>query len=386
MIELNVTEDAPIELNALSDEPVTLGVSEQIVATYADLSPELKQAFLQLAEHIAYIDADGQDYYDALYNALYPVEPPAELDYITAVYTQSGTVYDTDSLDSLKDDLVVTAFYDDGTSGEVSTYTLSGTLTVGTSTITVSYGGKMDTFTVTVTASAAYVSEGLFAHWDAIDNQATGTHDATATTWIDKINGHTWTAMVTGGTKTWSWDADALLFNPGSTGNVSTDGKNTFKCTRPGTGLRTLEIVFETEKIGCLGEFTADITGVTDDTTQIIGCVASDNTVITQGTQSSCFSVGSLSSIQSITATYGNTYLPVKAYKNGEEITTRVGSHSFKYKYFSEMILGAQNNSANLKYPFSGKIHSIRFYDRELSASEIADNYAVDVARFGLGA
>ena len=73
------------------------------------------------------------------------------VDYITAVYTQSGTVYDTDTLNSLKSDLVVTAHYTNGTTGVVTNYILSGTLTAGTSTITVSYGGKTTTFTVTVT-------------------------------------------------------------------------------------------------------------------------------------------------------------------------------------------------------------------------------------------
>ena len=72
---------------------------------------------------------------------------------ITATYTQSGTVYDTDDLDSLKADLVVTANYSGGTSETVpaSNYTLSGTLAEGTSTITVSYAGLTDTFDVTVT-------------------------------------------------------------------------------------------------------------------------------------------------------------------------------------------------------------------------------------------
>lgn len=74
---------------------------------------------------------------------------------ITATYTQSGTVYDTDSLDSLKADLVVTANYDNGTSETVTTYTLSGTLAEGTSTITVSYGGKTTTFNVTVSVRTA---------------------------------------------------------------------------------------------------------------------------------------------------------------------------------------------------------------------------------------
>lgn len=114
---------------------------------------------LQLAEKVAYIDENGQDYYDAidasadaLHSAMYP---PVGLSYITAVYTQSGTVYTTDTLDSLKDDLVVTAHYDNGTTESVTDYILTGTLTVGTSTITVSYGGKTTTFSVTVTERGA---------------------------------------------------------------------------------------------------------------------------------------------------------------------------------------------------------------------------------------
>ena len=70
---------------------------------------------------------------------------------ISAVYTQSGEVDSVDSLDSLKKDLVVTAFYSDSTSETITGYTLSGTLVIGTTnTITVSYGGKTDTFDVTV--------------------------------------------------------------------------------------------------------------------------------------------------------------------------------------------------------------------------------------------
>lgn len=111
------------------------------------LSEDVKQALLQIAEKVVYADEDGQDYYDALYDALYP---PADLVSISAVYTQGGTVYVTDTLDSLKSDLVVTAHMSDSTTRTVTTYALSGTLTVGTSTITVSYGGKTTTFNVTV--------------------------------------------------------------------------------------------------------------------------------------------------------------------------------------------------------------------------------------------
>jgi len=113
------------------------------------LTNEAKTALLELLQHVAYADDDGQDYYDALETAL---NPPTNLSYITAVYTQGSTiVYDTDSLDSLRSNLVVTAHYDDLTTETVTSYTLSGTLTEGTSTITVTYSGKTTTFNVTVT-------------------------------------------------------------------------------------------------------------------------------------------------------------------------------------------------------------------------------------------
>jgi hypothetical protein len=115
------------------------------------MTEDVKQALLNALSHVAWTDEHGQDYYDALEAAIYP---PADIVSISAVYTQSGTVYDTDSLDNLKSDLVVTALYVDTTTATITNYTLSGTLTVGTSTITVSYGGKTTTFDVTVSAPA----------------------------------------------------------------------------------------------------------------------------------------------------------------------------------------------------------------------------------------
>lgn len=111
------------------------------------LTADIKAALLACFANVAWANENGQTYYDALDAAL---NPPANLSSITCVYTQSGTVYDTASLDDLKTDLVVTAHWSDNTTSTVTTYTLSGTLTEGTSTITVSYGGKSTTFNVTV--------------------------------------------------------------------------------------------------------------------------------------------------------------------------------------------------------------------------------------------
>ena len=147
---------------------------KQEISQMSGLSDDIKTALLQIAAKVAYIDDDGQDYYDALEAALYP---PAELESISAVYTQATTVYPTTSLNSLKTDLVVTAHYTDSSSETVTTYTLSGTLSVGTSTITVTYEGKTTTFNVTVTAaptlssiSAVYTQSGTVYTTTSLDS------------------------------------------------------------------------------------------------------------------------------------------------------------------------------------------------------------------------
>ena len=104
-----------------------------------------KTAILQLAQKVAYIDEHGQDYYDDLYNALY-----GELVSISAVLAQNAEVYITDDIAVLKQYLTVTAVYAHG-SAVISPddYSLSGAFTPGASTITVTYGNKTATVSVT---------------------------------------------------------------------------------------------------------------------------------------------------------------------------------------------------------------------------------------------
>jgi len=251
----DVADSIPADYTQMSEDVDTLktdvsGLKEDI-SHIGGLSEDIKQAMLQIARKVAYIDEHGQDYYDDLYDALYAVTgisidarsimltdigstqqltatttPPGgavtwassdtsiatvsntglvtsvgygsctitassgsvsascavavsqvTLTSISADYQQSGTVYDTASLDSLKGDLTVTATYSDSSTATVTEYTLSGTLTAGTSTITVSYGGKTATFNVTVTAaptlssiSAVYTQSGTVYDTDTLDS------------------------------------------------------------------------------------------------------------------------------------------------------------------------------------------------------------------------
>ena len=116
------------------------------------LTADIKQALMNCFNYVAWKDNDpnASQYISALQSALYP---PLNLRSISAVYTQTSTVYEGDSLDVLRNDLVVTAEYSDYSTETVTTYVLTGTLTEGTSTITATYGGKTATFTVTVSPS-----------------------------------------------------------------------------------------------------------------------------------------------------------------------------------------------------------------------------------------
>jgi len=131
--------------------------------TIEGMSEEAKIALLACFEHVAWVDEHGKDYYDALEDALYP---ETGLVRITAVFTQgSAVVYEGDNLNDLKAYLVVTGYYNNGTSKTETDYALIGELTTGVSVITVSKNGKTTTFNVTVTP----------AYWDYQWNASNGT-------------------------------------------------------------------------------------------------------------------------------------------------------------------------------------------------------------------
>lgn len=169
------------------------------------ITEDIKQTLLACFEKVAWIDEDGQDCYNALYNALYP---PKTLIAISCVYTQSGTVYAGDPLDELRSDLEVKAHFEGGTSEIVSDYYLTGTLAEGESTITVTYLGKITTFDVEVVTlvslSAVYTQSGTVYDTDSLDvlkNDlvVTATYDDSSTL---VITDYTLSGTLTTGTST----------------------------------------------------------------------------------------------------------------------------------------------------------------------------------------
>lgn len=126
-----------------------------------------KRALITLLENVAYTTGNGREYLNLLETELF-----YSVVSISAVFTQGeAKIYDTDSLEDLRQYLVVSATFIDDSTATVSDYTLSGALAAGTSTITVSYGGKTTTFTVTVTGVVWLYKEGeeyssLTGGWD----------------------------------------------------------------------------------------------------------------------------------------------------------------------------------------------------------------------------
>ena len=139
------------------------------------LTEDAKTALINCFSHVAWIDQHGQDYIDALVASFKTVTS------ISAVFTQGANrIYNNDTLDDLKQYLVVTATYNDASTDVLADadYTLSGVLTAGTSTITVTYKNKTDTFDVVVTAVLYPLENGthLFTANDRVLTVTNGSH------------------------------------------------------------------------------------------------------------------------------------------------------------------------------------------------------------------
>ena len=96
------------------------------------------------------------------------------------------------------------------------------------------------TLNATTYTSASYVQNGLIAQWDGIDNQGTGTHDPTATTWKDLKGNNDLTIVgglhATGRNAEWRRGI-ALYFNNIELGKAAAYG------TEAATTYKTIEIV-----------------------------------------------------------------------------------------------------------------------------------------------
>jgi len=76
----------PADAKATGD--AIAGLEDDIAQIVPGLSEDAKTALLACFQHVAWVDGHGQDYYDALYAALYNEEPPVPEPEIPEGYTQ----------------------------------------------------------------------------------------------------------------------------------------------------------------------------------------------------------------------------------------------------------------------------------------------------------
>ena len=452
--KLNELENAAVDVDtslSIHGKAADAGAVGDAIVGVRGIAAGFKAALLACFQKVAWIDQNGQTYYDALHDTLYPapvsiaavftqgdtviwdtdtlndlkqylvvtatygdsstaqifdytlsgtltagtntitvsyMEKTATFfvtvthnpAYITAVYTQTSTVYEDDSVSILKSDLVVTYYESAQSIGVVlseNSYTLSGTLTEGISTITVSYLGVSDTFSVTVTA-LPYITDGLIAYWDAINNTGSG-HDSSVTTWVDLVGGYDMVEVGSGSL----WNADSLEFTA-TTGNYYRHASIWNRSTNA-----TIEIVLRpdsagTQVIGTFDRSDEKISG-TDFYEVRRFVLYNDNTVGFIGRTGNTYtnSENSITGIRKMVAVY-NGFDVVKALVNGTALTLSSLTHSFNITTTGNVYVGV-NSPASSSYNYDGEICAIRVYNRALTDAEINMNLRYDNKRFSLG-
>ncbi|MGE9975271.1 bacterial Ig-like domain-containing protein, partial [Coprococcus catus] len=125
------------------------------------LSTEVINKLEEVGNYLAYATADGGSKWTELIAILRNGSSGSgsgetvTLQSISATYSGSDVAVGTALTDLTG--ITVTAHYSDGSTANVTDYTLSGEIAEGSNTITVSYGSKTTTFTVTGVAKESYV-------------------------------------------------------------------------------------------------------------------------------------------------------------------------------------------------------------------------------------
>lgn len=169
-------------LSNLETEDKTNIVSAINEAARSGITDEVKVALLACFEKVAWINGHGQDYYDALENALYPSDYPK---IVATLNNGINVFYTDDSLSAIKDHITVKYYDEEGSSGVVvpsASYELTGTLTEGPSVLTVTYNELSTTIVVSVYSDAVPTGYTTYDYistsWNGADNPFSRSSDA----------------------------------------------------------------------------------------------------------------------------------------------------------------------------------------------------------------
>jgi len=213
-----------------------------------------------------------------------------------------------------------------------------------------------------------YVQSGLVAMWDGIENAGWGTHDASATAWKDLVGN------CDGTSHNVSFGDDHAIFN--------------------GTSSR-----FDLASQTPFGSTNLQIEAVIQ-----LATPYQASTVVNAGGNMPCFTIStSAQKIVTYAQPTGNPLYPLwplditkasslsVAYQNKTSNAAYQDAVAKIQDGFGGVIddssvakIGARLRGGQYGQYFKGRIYCLRVYSRALTADEIAANYAIDKARFGL--
>jgi len=344
------------------------------------VSIDLKTALLSLAENVAYANNQGQTVYNALAAALYDTAWP-----VTNTLSHCTTSNNAQSVTkNASYSATITADTDYTLTGATVVITMGGVDITSTaySNGTISIASVTGILSISITAEAetptvGYVTDGLVAYWDGIDNTGNG-HDGTATTWADLIGSYDLTQGTVGGT----WDTNALVFNRTNNNCYYRNSLWTYSenCT--------IEVVLAPNNNYTMGvaTFERDDTSVSSgmyDARRFI--IYSDDTIGFVGKSGFTYTdpTGGITSIRKLVAVYSG-FTVSKAFANNTQLSLSNKTHSYRWSGDQQMVIGDLTpSSATAAY--TGKIYAIRVYNRQLTDAEITQNFEYDNTRFSLG-
>lgn len=210
-----------------------------------------------------------------------------------------------------------------------------------------------------------YVQDGLVAMWDGIENAGWGQHDSSATVWRDIVGGNDFGNFASGcylGAKSFHVPAvqnAAIAQRVYQTADIST-----IECVTSLAGINGLILVGFANGRGGISRWVGFRANSTYNFGHIQGSAA----------------IG----VPQNTTSYSGVYLSGSSwdmYRNG--VPTTLISDGMSWG--SVTVSAATINPRASSYSASD-ICCIRLYSRALTAAEVAANYAVDAARFGLSA
>ena len=222
--------------------------------------------------------------------------------------------------------------------------------------------------------SDAYVGDdALWMQLDGIDNAGLGLHSNTTNRWTD-LCGHvdwSWAACC-------AWAEDAMVFTPSGGVRMAPAYRNGVKYADFGN-VRTMEIVYKPRVMQGI-PFTSGYSNTYRAQLASKGMgVYKGGQGVSIDTTRAWYVAGTYNEL--VTGTFSG-----EIYRNGEQVTSLITIGS-DWNSSSAPGLGNRGDggAADGGSRADGTLYALRLYTRKLTAEEIAQNYAIDAARYELG-